>query len=209
MKALAAELQHNILFNMLTTRMWAKICIFWTVFPLTHGSNSDTHRFFGGQTHLWTYRQWKMRKKNNTLCSTQLSTYKPCLDSNICGMKRRQIQQVELLCSQRCAAVVLGITSTWTLLQAGNSGESSFWREREGKTYFLLLLIFVSFILYCILFSKLICCRLHRSVMSCWNAGLTGKTQEEQRGCALTCQFPHVPTQHHIHASQAGGRTGC
>lgn len=28
MKALAAELQHNILFNMLTTRMWAKICIF-------------------------------------------------------------------------------------------------------------------------------------------------------------------------------------
>lgn len=96
-----------------------------------------------------------MRKKNNTLCSTQLSTYKPCLDSNICGMKRRQIQQVELLCSQRCAAVVLGITSTWTLLQAGNSGESSFWRERERKTYFLLLLIFVSFILYCIFFFQI------------------------------------------------------
>lgn len=96
---------------------------------------------------------------------------------------------------------------------AGNSGESSF-RGLEGKRrknvlFVVFIFCFFSFVLYCSLFSKLIRCRLHRAVVSCWDAGLTGKVQEEQRGCALTCQFPHVPTQHHIHASRAGGRTGC
>lgn len=93
-----------------------------------------------------------MRKKTNTLYSTQLSTCKLCLDSNICGIKRRQTQQVELLCSQRCAAVVLGMTSTWILLlQLATVGKahSVAWREREGKTYFLVFLFFVSFVLFC------------------------------------------------------------